>query len=191
MKKVGIVIAACLCVALICVGFFFVKRNSDASQNKDVALTEAQKIITKDLDANYPATPREVVKLYNRIITCYYKQEYTDDELVALCDQALCLLDEQLLEVNPREQYLQSVKFDITNYERRERYIAQSDVCDSSDVLYRTDGEDEIAYVTSSYFVREGTNYEKTYQQYVLRKDDAGRWKILVFYQIKDPTEED
>ena len=191
MKKVGVIVAALLCVALICVGFFFVKRNSDSSQNHDGELTEVQKIITKDLTSNYPATPREVVKLYNRIITCYYKQVYTDDELSALADQALCLFDEELLAINPKEQYLMALKMDIANYAERERFIAQSDVCDSRDVIYKTIDGDEIAYVIASYFVREGTSYDKTYQQYVLRKDAEDRWKILVFYQIEDPSEEE
>ena len=91
---------------------------------------------------------------------------------------------------NPKELYLSSLKDDIADYAQRERYIAQSDVCDSSEVLYKTiDGED-IAYVNASYFVREGTDYCKTYQQYVLRKNEQGEWRILVFYQIEAEPEE-
>ena len=191
MKKIGVVILAVLCVGMTCLGFFFVKRNADSNQNKDVELTEVEKLITKDLSKNYPATPREVVKLYNRIITCYYEQDYTDEQLDQLADQAWCLFDEELQENNPKDQYLMSVELDIANYEQRERYIAQSDVCDSQDVLYKTIDGDEIAYVNASYFVREGSTYDKSYQQYVLRQDAQDRWKILVFYQIAEPSEEE
>ncbi len=191
MKKIGIVILAVLCVGMICLGFFFVKRNADSNQNKDVELTEVEKLITKDLSKNYPATPREVVKLYNRIITCYYEHDYTDEQLSQLADQAWELFDEELQKNNPKEQYLASVQMDIANYEQRERYIAQSDVCDSQDVLYKTIDGDEIAYVNASYFVREGSTYDKSYQQYVLRQDAQDRWKILVFYQIAEPSEEE
>ena len=64
-------------------------------------LTEIQKLITKNLDTNYPATPREVVKYYNRILECFYDDTYTDDELESLADQARKLLDDELLENNP------------------------------------------------------------------------------------------
>ena len=190
MKKAGVVIAALICIALVCGGYYIVKARSETAQNPEVELTEVQKLITKDLDQKYPATPREVVKLYNRIITCYYKEEYTEEELSQLADQALRLFDEELLANNPKELYLSSLKDDIADYAQRERYIAQSDVCDSSEVLYKTiDGED-IAYVNASYFVREGTDYCKTYQQYVLRKNEQGEWRILVFYQIEAEPEE-
>lgn len=191
MKKVGVVIAALLCILLVCGTFFFVKQKASQAQNQQTELTEVQKLITKNIAGNYPSTPREVVKLYNRIITAYYKEDYTIDELSKLADQTLLLFDDELREINDKQSYFMALKADIDDYARRERYIAQSSVCDSRDVLYKTIDEDEIAYVTSSYFVREGTNYAKTYQTYVLRKDELGNWKILVFYQVKGDSSED
>lgn len=191
MKKTGVIIAAILCIGLVCGTFFFVKQYTDSAQNQDVELTEVQKLITKDLDENYPATPREVVKLYNRIITAYYKEEYSIDELSELADQTLKLFDDELLAVNDKDSYFMALKADIDDYARRERYIAQSSVCDSRDVLTKTIDGDEIAYVTSSYFVREGTDFSRTYHMYVLRKDAEERWKILVFYQIEGDSSED
>ena len=58
-------------------------------------------------------------------------------------------------------------------------------------VKYMKDGDDEIAYVTSSYFVKEGNSYERTYQEYVLRQDANKDWKILAYYQIEGKSEED
>ena len=191
MKKAGVIILALLCVALLCGGFYLVKERSERSRNPEVELTTVQKITTKDLDQNYPATPREVVKLYNRIITCYYKEEYTEEELGQLADQSLSLFDADLQANNPKELYMSSLHEEIADYHQRERYIAQSNVCDSSDVLYKTIDGDEIAYVNASYFVREGTGYCKTYQQYVLRKNAEGEWRILVFYQIEGPQEDE
>lgn len=191
MKKAGVIVAAFICIALVLGGFWVVREKTAQKQNEEQVLTEVQKIITKDLTSNYPKTPREVIKLYNRIITCYYKGDYTEDELSSLADQALYLFDEELQAVNPKSNYLVSLKAEIRDYENRDRYIAQSDVCDTEDVLYMTIDEDEIAYVDASYFVREGTGYGKTYQRYVLRKNAEGLWKILVFYQISAPTEEE
>lgn len=184
MKKAGIIATALICVALVIGGFFIIKEKAAQERNKDVQLTEVQKVITKDLDKKYPSTPREVVKFYNRIITCYYHEEYTESELSQLADQALRLFDVDLQAINPKDQYLSSVKSEVLDYKSRDRYIAQTEVCASDKVIYKTVDEDEIAYVTSSYFVREGTSYGKTYQQYVLRKNADGEWRILVFYQV-------
>ena len=191
MKKVGKVIAALLCVALVCGAFYYVKQRSDAAQNAEIELREVEKLITKNLAKNYPATPREVIKLYNRIITCYYKEDYTDEELEQLADQTWQLFDEELQESNPKASYISLLRADIANYESRDRYIAQSSVCDSEDVVYKTVDGEEVAYVTASYFVREGKSYEKTYQQYVLRKDAEDNWKILGFYKIEGAASED
>lgn len=190
MKKAGVIIAALLCIALVCGGFFLVKVRSDRAQANDRELTEVEKLITKDLEKNYPATPREVVKLYNRIITCFYKEKISKDDLSELADQVLVLFDKQLRDNNPKAQYLSYLQADIANYAARSRYIAQSNVCDSSDILFIQDGADELAYVTASYFVKEGNSFTRTYQQYVLRKDGDGRWKILAFYQIEAPKAE-
>lgn len=90
-----------------------------------VELTEIQKLITKNLDTNYPATPREVVKYYNRILECFYDDTYTDDELESLADQARKLLDDELLENNPRDQYLSDLKADIEDYHNNQkRFVA-------------------------------------------------------------------
>jgi Na+-transporting NADH:ubiquinone oxidoreductase subunit NqrC len=185
MKKVLAWIVALLCVAVVCGGFYLVKIRSEQNQAKDKSeLTEVQMIITKDLEKNYPSTPREVVKLYNRIITAFYKEEISDEELDQLADQVLALFDDDLAANNPKETYLESVKADIEDYKNRSRYIADSRVCESDEVSMVQDGDDSLAYVWASYFVREKNDYTRTYQQYVLRQDDEGNWKILVFYQI-------
>lgn len=91
MKKVGITVAAAVCVVLLCVGFYFMK-NSDGSQASKENLTVVQRINEKNLTDDYPKTPRAVIKLYNQIITSYYSGNYTDDEFDKLIDQARMLL---------------------------------------------------------------------------------------------------
>ena len=156
-----------------------------------VELTEIQKLITKNLDTNYPATPREVVKYYNRILECFYDDTYTDDELESLADQARKLLDDELLENNPRDQYLSDLKADIEDYHNKSKTIRSSNVCDSNDVVYQTVDGRECAYVTASYFMNENNSFDRTNEMYVLRKDDDGDWKILVFYQVEGDSSDE
>lgn len=191
MKKVRVVVVAIICVTLIVAYYYYLTTKGGSGAEENVELTEIDKIITKDLEKDYPETPREVVKLYNRIITCYYKEEYTEEELYDLGDQARALFDAELLENNPRNQYFASLEKEIDEYKEKSKQISSSNVCSSNDVLYKTVDGDECAYVTASYFIKEGKSYSKTYQEYVLRKDEDGNWKILVFYQIEGDSSDE
>ena len=116
---------------------------------------------------------------------------YTDDELESLADQARKLLDDELLENNPRDQYLSDLKADIEDYHNKSKTIRSSNVCDSNDVVYQTVDGRECAYVTASYFMNENNSFDRTNEMYVLRKDDDGDWKILVFYQVEGDSSDE
>ena len=125
------------------------------------------------------------------IITCFYNDEYTDDELYDLGDQARKLFDDELLENNPRNEYFKNLKEDISEYHDKSKTIASSAVDSSNDVEYKEVDGDDCAYVKASYFIKEGNAYSRTYQMYVLRKDADGNWKILVFYQVNGDSSDD
>lgn len=190
MKKIRVVLISIVCIGLIVGGYFLLTSKNKQSSTEDVELTEVQQVITKDLDKKYPETPREVVKFFNRITTCYYNEEYTEEELYGLVDQARALFDDELAENNPRKEYAQSVQTDVAEYHEANRTIASTSVSSSNDVEYRTVDGDECAYVNVSYFIKEGKSYNRTYQTFVLRKDEDGKWKILVFYQVEGESSE-
>lgn len=195
MKKAKYVIIAIACISVICASFFFFSQNN---QDGEKNLTEMDKVIVKDLENGYPKTPREVVKFYNRIVKCYYGSEVpTKEQVEDLVDQMICLMDEDLLLVNPRDAYLGSVVNDINQYKRDKKQLVSTDVCDTNDVKYVTDDKendgvkDKLAYVDASYFMNTDGQFSYTYQQFVLRQDEAGRWKILTFYQIEGEKSDD
>ena len=178
MKNTKFVIIIVVCVCVILGGYYYLTNRNNAKEEENITLTEIQELTTKNLDKNFPATPREVVKLYNHIITCFYNDEYTDDELYDLGDQARKLFDDELLENNPRDEYFKNLKEDISEYHDKSKTIASSAVDSSNDV-------------EASYFIKEGNAYSRTYQMYVLRKDADGNWKILVFYQVNGDSSDD
>lgn len=195
MKNVKYVIIAIACICLICGGFFLFAQSNPAFTEKE--LTEVEKVIVKDLEKDYPKTPREVVKFYNRIVTAYYSGSITEEQLSDLVDQMVCLFDDELALINPRDEYYRSVLADVADYKEKKRTIVNSDVCDTNDVVYLddqkegTDNVDKLAYVNASYFINTNGEFTYTYQQFVLRKDENGRWKILVFYEIEGESEDD
>jgi len=188
MKKSRIVVIVVICVALLVGGYvFWMNRNSGAS-SENVELTKVQQLITKDIEKNYPATPREVVKTYNEIITCFYNEEYTESELEKMVDMTIVLMDEELAANNPKSDYFKDVKAEIAEFAKAERTIVSYTLPSSNDVEFRTVDGRECAYVETSYFIKEKSSYSKTYQTYVVRKDDNGDWKILVFYKTQGET---
>ncbi|MBR5127228.1 MAG: hypothetical protein IKU69_02255 [Roseburia sp.] len=188
MKKTHIILIVVVCVSLLVGGFaFWMNHNGDTS-SENVELTKVQQLITKDLKKNYPSTPREVVKTYNEIITCFYNEEYTEKELEALVDQTILLMDEELAANNPKDDYLKRVKAEILEFATAERRIMRYNLPSSNEIELRTVDGRECAYVEISYLLKEKTSIDKTFQTYVVRKDENGNWKILVFYKTEGDT---
>lgn len=188
MKKAKYAIIAFACVAAICVGFYFFAESHTSNEKE---LTDVEKIILKDLEKDYPKTARAVVSLYNRIIMGYHNEDTTDEQVEKLADQMLCLLDEDLLLVNPRDEYQASVRAEIKQYKEKEKVILEATVADSKDSITITDKKegttesDKLTYINTTYFIRTGKEFTNTTMQFVLRQDDDGRWKVIASYQIE------
>ena len=188
MKKSHIIVIVVVCISLLVGGYaFWMNRNGKVS-SEDVELTKVQQLITKDLEKGYPATPREVVKTYNEIISCFYNEEYTEAELEALVEQSQLLMDEELLANNPKDVYFKQVKEEILEFATAERTIMRYNLPSSNEIEFRTGDGRECAYVETSYLLKEKNSLDKTFQTYVVRKDDEGNWKILVFYKTEGDT---
>ncbi|MGN0342326.1 MAG: DUF6715 family protein [Roseburia sp.] len=181
MKQVRMILAGIVCVALV-VGFYYYLSNRTTESVQDTPeISEITKVTTKNLDTSYPATPREVIKFYNRILVCVYNEEYTEAEFEAMAEQIWKMMDTELQENNPLEQYQETLRADVASYHAENKIIATTSVCDSSDVDYQKVQGYECAYVTASYFLQSDSAFNRVSQQYVLRKDSTGKWKIYGF----------
>ena len=183
MRKVLRIGIAIICMVSLVVGYYayLSRRNAATSVQDNVELSEVQAIISKDFAKEYPATPRSVVKWYNRIITAYYSEEYTQEELEKMADQARVLMDDELLKYNPRDTYLASLTLEIEDFRNRSRTIVSSTVSDSNEVQYKKVNGYDCAFLSTYYFIREGSSYDRTYEDFCLRKDSNGNWKILTW----------
>lgn len=180
MKKLRNVIIAVVCIAL-CVGYYFYLSNGNFKN--DEAPTEMEQVMGKDLDKSYPSTAREVVKFYNRILCCLYNEEPTEEEIEKLAKQARKLFDEELLAENPEQNYIMSLQVELEEYGEKGSRITSTTLSNSQEIVYKEVNGYECAYVESSYYVKGKKEAGRAGQIYILRKDEAGNWKILGYYR--------
>lgn len=173
-----IIIGVCAC---LCVGYFFYLNHRESEKAK--APTETDEVISRNLEASYPSTPREVVKFYNRILSCIYNGESTDEEIKALGEQARILYDEETLEGTSVEEQMRNLRKELAEYEKDNQKIINVTISTSQDVERKEVNGEECAYVESSYYIKGKETAGRISQTYILRKDDQGRWKILGFYK--------
>ena len=91
------ILVAVIFVALIVGYYWYLSNRLDNNAENKGDLTAVQKVTTANLEQDYPKTPREVLKAYNEIQTCFYNEEYSEEELQEMVAQARSLLDPQLL----------------------------------------------------------------------------------------------
>lgn len=178
------VLVLILVVIIIISGYFFLKNIKGSSKSTATTETEVKRLIEKDLSATYPATPREVVKLYSRYTKCLYSGDVNDEEIEQLANQVCTMYDQELLDNNPLEDYIYDLKLDIAEYQSLERKITSYKVDSSNNAVNWTEDGVDYARMIVSYTTKEGTSYFKTQEEFVLRKDENSRWKILGFREL-------
>lgn len=179
MKKYKNVIILCILAASV-IGYYFYLSNKTANDPTDKAAktTEVEDAIAKDV-TTVTNTPREAVKFYSVVLQCLYNESPSEEEITALGNKALELLDEELINNNPEEKFLENLKAEIGEYSKSKRIVMGYAIESSEEVKYYTEEEKEYAIVNASYTLRETETFTKTNEEYILRKDEEGYWKIL------------
>lgn len=174
----GFVIGLIL-IALV-LGYFyylsFKKQNEDP--NEDVKVSAVQEVLLRNLEKNYPPSPREVLKYYGQIIQCLYSEEYTEEEFEGLANKALELYDDELALNQTPQQYLDDLKWDIGNWKEEKTVVSSYSLPSSTDVEFFSEDGYSWARLYFGLNLRNGTQLEVTNVVYLLRKDDQGHWKI-------------
>lgn len=176
-------------LAVLAISYYIYLTHRDVDNNDKLSENTAVTALTnRDMEKNYPGTPKAVVEYYSDIITLYYKTSLTDDELTGLAQHARALFDDELLFYNEYEKYMSDLKDEIQSYKDADKYIADYEIENGYNIEYFTSNEVNYARVDVQYFVREGKSLINTYEKYTLRKDKDGNWKIL-YWEITDASE--
>lgn len=188
-RIIATVVGMCILAAVVISAFYILTKRQNRSSEL-ASGSETEKIIAKDLENNYPGTPREVLKIYSRITKCIYNENVSQEQLKQLAGQIRVLFDEELLSANPENEYMEDLQSQVNEYREQKKSIVSYVVQKSSSVNKSTVEGKEYATILATYMVKEKNSYVKSYEEFILRKDDKGRWKILGFRLLK-PEEVD
>ena len=182
-KKKSTVITVIIMILLavgVVIGYFYVSdRRSKESEERESVQTEIEKLLEKNLNTSYPATPREVVKVYSRMMKCFYNEERTEDQVEQMLVKLRLLYDAELLQENTYNAQLEELWEEIKEYKACKRTIISYQIEKAGDMITWTDEERDYARLIAYYTQKEDTEYLKVYEEFILRKDTEGRWKIL------------
>lgn len=182
-KHSNVVISMSLVSIVVLVAFFGIRNMGNNEENYRGNKIEVQKLIDLDLENDYPGNAREVLKLQNRFIKCYYNEELTEDDIKKLAKQNQKIFDKELLERNPYDAYVKRLESEIEGYKKSKVTIVSTEIEDFSDAEREVRGGYNFCNLLTSYFLKEDKEYKKTNQKYYLREDETGKWKIL-FWEI-------
>ncbi len=171
--------AVIILMIVVMVGYYYYLSNKEkAQQELNPELTVVQEVLMRNLETNYPPTPKEVIKYYSEITKCFYNEEYSDGELEQLADKADQLYDKELSENNGWGQYIISLRSEIKEFKENEITISSYLVSSSTDVEKFEDDGYEFARLHCIYTLKQGNYKQDVDQVFLLRKDAQGHWKI-------------
>ncbi|MBQ6574948.1 MAG: hypothetical protein IJL90_02440 [Lachnospiraceae bacterium] len=184
-----LIVFVVLAIGIVGLFFYLSNRAKIVDEGKQNRMTPVQEILSRNLENNYPPTPKEVLKLYSEITRCFYGEAYTDDELVKLALFSRQLFDDELVANQTDDQYLSALRMDIESWKKDNKVISSYSVSSSTDVQEYSYGGREWAQLYCIYSIRMGTNVAPVTEHFILRKDDIGHWKILG-WELEQPGDQ-
>lgn len=192
-KTTTIIVIMFAVVIAIVIGFWAILEQGRNKVKEDKLIhsknEEVNTLLNKDLNIDYPSTPREVLKMYSRLQSCVYNQDLSDKDLSAIVGQMRMLFDDELIAANSLEQQLEDLKKEIKEYQKAKRTISNYVIDKESSTTEKKLEGKEYATLEVSYLIQENRGYNKTYEQFILRKDEKDKWKILGWELVRSEDE--
>jgi hypothetical protein len=147
----------------------------------DAEVSEANTLISRDLEKDYPATVREVMKYYCRITKCLYSDGVSEVQLTELTDKLRELYSDDLLAANDRTEMIGLIKTEIKNYEKAGSKIQSYNVAESGEIKYYRNETPQRAIINIYFTIKQekDNSFDRAYEEFVLVQDAKDRWKIM------------
>lgn len=182
-------------VAIIALGYYIHLNNNAPTHHSPTVNSEREKLLNYDMDHDYPKTVREAVKLHCRFLKYVYgddfKKEGNDDDLFALNKKIRQLYDEELLENNSMDAQLAALRSEIEMYETTKRKFVSYSPAEASQIEYNTvEGVEYAKIRVTVAMLVDGASFSLD-EEYILRKDQNARWKILGWQAVKPDSKKE
>lgn len=178
-----------LLLTIMIVGYYYYLSNRSKQYEKATPeMTAVQEVISRNLDIDYPPTPKEVIKYYSEITKCYYNEEYSQEELELLAGKAMSLYDDELAANNDWNKYIMDLQSEIAEFKEKSIRISSYNASASTDVDYFFDDGYDFARLHCYYTLSNGTSKQTVKLVYLLRKDSNGHWRIYGWDSAKNVT---
>ncbi len=189
-SAVKTVIVFVILAALLILAYYHVANvKRQAQVEEDVTVTPVQEILLRNLDKNYPPSPKEVVKYYSDLTKCLYNEDCTDEEIEQLAQRALQIYDDELAANQEWNRYITDLKSEIATKKSQEYAIMSYSLSSSTDVTYFTKDSYECASLYCTYNIRNGAVAGSVEELFILRKDDQGHWRIFGWDLTQNDTQ--
>jgi hypothetical protein len=177
--------------AIVVGGFAIIAFRNKPSTATPNMLTPVQEVLSRNLENNYPTTPKEVLKYYSEITRCFYSETYTPEELSQLAVKSRQLLDDELRAQQTDDEYLNDLRTSIDIFKSNDRFISSYSVSSAADINYYRYENADWAKAMCVFTVRDGKKMVATQEEFLLRKDDTGHWKIFGWRVYDDKENSD
>ena len=181
--KKGFIIVIIL--VLLIAGYYYYLSNRDTQPEEDVTITEAQDLLLRDLNRNYPPSPKEVVKYYFDITKCLYNEKLSEEDVEALALKLEEIFDEELAANQVQEEYFQNLKNEITAFQNGNMILNYS-TSTSTDVDYFDQDGYEFARLYGTFYLQVNKTMHSLDEVFLLRKDADGHWKIYGWETVNE-----
>lgn len=188
MKKYGRTIIVIAVLVALGLGYYYYLANKDTGKDATYIAADTSEVsvlISKDIMANYPESPKDVVNLYARITKAYYDTSLTNEQIEALGKQARLMFDDELKNTQTDADFYEKLKEDIGNYNSTKTRISSYVIQSAAKTKYSTFKDRQYASIALVYYLRQGDKLIDSPTKFTLRKDDDGHWKIL-FWELTE-----
>lgn len=173
----GMTILIVLVVAMLAY-YSYLSNRASRRVEEDTTLTKVQSVLVRNLELNYPLTPKEVIKYYGEITTCLYDGKCSESDVDKLAAKAIQLYDAELVENNPWAEYIIRLQGDVENYKQKGMTISNFVPAGSTSVDRFTQDGFEWARIYCTFYIKKEDGSKAVNEIFLLRKDEQGLWKI-------------
>jgi hypothetical protein len=186
-RTISTIVTMIFIAVVIVLLYYYISTKTEPFDETSVEnLSDVEKLLAKDLDQNYPETPREVVKLYSSMLKTLYTAS-TDEEVKSLALKMRDLYDDEFLKSNPEEEYLNNLYSEIAQWKDANRKITNY-LLEDKEQKNEIDGR-QYADEYVSYTFDEKGKFSEIWR-FLLRLSEDGKWKILGWeYSPEDSTQ--